>query len=123
MTPNLAILNLSWTASTPDCIAWSPPSRSSSVIKELLMVIVVFTSRDANDGKDHKERGGEDRAKHENPDIDVVDPIMVPSVDADRNDNEAGEESINLVVDTLEVSIEDVELFALVPMDCSSIED
>ncbi|TYJ95941.1 F-box protein [Cucumis melo var. makuwa] len=82
-----------------------------------------FTSRDANDGKDHEERGGEDRAKHENPDIDVVDPIMVPSVDAGRNDNEVGEESINLMVDTLEVSIEDVEFFALVPMDCSLIED
>ncbi|KAA0036741.1 hypothetical protein E5676_scaffold110G00910 [Cucumis melo var. makuwa] len=75
------------------------------------------TSRDTNNDKDHKERGGEDRGTNEDPNVGVVNPVVVPYLNANKNDIESGqeEESSNPTIDTLEVLI--------VPIDCSNVED
>lgn len=58
---------------------------------------------------------------HEDPDVDVVVWTIVLSLDVNRNDNEDGEEFVHPTVDALKVPIEDVGIFAMVPMYYCSI--
>lgn len=46
-----------------------------------------LTSKDTNDRNDHEEGCGEDRAIHVDPDIDMVDVVVVPSLDVDGVDH------------------------------------
>ncbi|KAA0048578.1 hypothetical protein E5676_scaffold236G00110 [Cucumis melo var. makuwa] len=92
-------------------------------IKEFLDVLS-RVSRYTNYDEEHKEGGGEDRGTNEDPDVGVIDHVVILDLDAVRNDIEADqqEELVGAMVDASEVSIEDAWIF-VVPMDYSDVED
>ncbi|TYJ97762.1 Ulp1-like peptidase [Cucumis melo var. makuwa] len=50
------------------------------------------TSRDINGDEDHEKGGDEDRGTNKNPDVGVVDLVVVSDLDANKNDIEVSQE-------------------------------